>query len=350
VVGKTKAPGSSSRLSSGDSNKERIAELLSQIEVEAQRLAVVRAELLKTKSGGSSVGAVVSTTVDNVASKAVASVGVEAAAAKDSGDKRYTGAQRGVPCRPVPEETLPELARYIVAAGYDGITKIVAQLIESHPVLAKRQVERKIMEIAVKEKRADDINKIWHLKPEFEYLLALVADESKKSASKKKKSLASPADELKSVSADEPKKVKGSSSSTAQKGKASADVTKPDTPVTVAKTDSSSKVKRKAPELTSPSPTTATLKEPTRSRTAFWFFVKDHRAEQEASMNNPSTEELKERIQRMWEELSDTDREEYKQKKIQDEARYERELTVFLEAGGKLGEDSATRIKKRKKE
>jgi hypothetical protein len=41
-------------------------------------------------------------------------------------------------------------------AGPDGISKVVEKFVVNHPSMAKRQVELKIQEIAVKEKRATD--------------------------------------------------------------------------------------------------------------------------------------------------------------------------------------------------
>ncbi len=51
----------------------------------------------------------------------------------------------------------------IAAAGADGINKVVERFVAIHPTISKRQVEIKIMEVAMKEKRPTDITKVhWH--------------------------------------------------------------------------------------------------------------------------------------------------------------------------------------------
>jgi hypothetical protein len=57
-------------------------------------------------------------------------------------------------------------------AGADGINKIIAAFHANHPNIPKRQVELKINEMAVKEKRPSVSDKIiWHLRSEFEKYL-----------------------------------------------------------------------------------------------------------------------------------------------------------------------------------
>ncbi len=48
----------------------------------------------------------------------------------------------------------------LVSAGADGIAKVVDKFISNHAAYPKRQIELKINEIAVKEKRDDDPYKV----------------------------------------------------------------------------------------------------------------------------------------------------------------------------------------------
>lgn len=58
-------------------------------------------------------------------------------------------------------------------AGYDGITKVVAQFVAKYPTMSKRQIELKIGELAVKEKHEEDKGKVWHIRPQFAHYLQL---------------------------------------------------------------------------------------------------------------------------------------------------------------------------------
>ena len=46
--------------------------------------------------------------------------------------------------------------RLLRASGNDGISKVVNQFLVNHPTYAKRQIEMKINEVSIKEKRGDD--------------------------------------------------------------------------------------------------------------------------------------------------------------------------------------------------
>ncbi len=50
--------------------------------------------------------------------------------------------------------------RILIAAGYDGMQKVVDEFISTRPHLSKRSIERKIIEIAIKEKRGNDTGKV----------------------------------------------------------------------------------------------------------------------------------------------------------------------------------------------
>ena len=47
-----------------------------------------------------------------------------------------------------------------MSAGNDGITKIIDKFIQNFPKMVKRQVEKRIFELACKEKRAEDSSKV----------------------------------------------------------------------------------------------------------------------------------------------------------------------------------------------
>lgn len=65
------------------------------------------------------------------------------------------------------------------AAGPDGIGKIINAFYANHPHIPKRQVELKINEMAVKEKRPAITDKIiWYLRPEYEKYLDMENFES----------------------------------------------------------------------------------------------------------------------------------------------------------------------------
>lgn len=50
--------------------------------------------------------------------------------------------------------------RLLRSSGSDGISKVVNQFLASHPTYAKRQIEMKINEVSVKEKRGDDRHQV----------------------------------------------------------------------------------------------------------------------------------------------------------------------------------------------
>ena len=52
------------------------------------------------------------------------------------------------------------LRRIIVAAGSDGMQKVVDKFLELYPDVPKRAVENKVFEISTKEKRSSDATKV----------------------------------------------------------------------------------------------------------------------------------------------------------------------------------------------
>jgi len=83
------------------------------------------------------------------------------------------GGGKGTAPKTVPEELVPELAMMVVRAGADGVTKIVAEFHGKYAKdgVSKRQIEMKINEIAVKERREEDARPIWHLRDDFTHLV-----------------------------------------------------------------------------------------------------------------------------------------------------------------------------------
>ena len=83
-----------------DINREKLLDLEKQIEVESRKLATVRSQLQKTKSIKASDGS----------SSATGLVGKKASEKSNSTDKSISIPKpTGIPQRPVPEDTLPEL-------------------------------------------------------------------------------------------------------------------------------------------------------------------------------------------------------------------------------------------------
>ena len=81
----------------------------------------------------------------------------------------------------VPEGILPRLAKLLVQSQSMGVNQVANQFLRWYPTLTKRQVDLKINELAVKEKLEEDHTKVWHIRPEFKYLLDLEAVENEPS-------------------------------------------------------------------------------------------------------------------------------------------------------------------------
>jgi hypothetical protein len=180
-------------------SKSRMETLMKEIQSESQRLAQARIQLSKMikaaksnpsneqpdKAGASKLNAE-STLVTGVAKskpgpKSTSYLAALSAAAGTSA-QNHTASGRST-AKPVPDEFIPELCRFIKAlsesirldslficyrliskSGPDGIAKVVSQFIANHPTISKRQVEIKIAEIGIKEKRADDTKQVLCLK------------------------------------------------------------------------------------------------------------------------------------------------------------------------------------------
>ena len=109
--------------------------------------------------------------------------------------------------------------RLLKAAGADGIGKIINAFYANHPHIPKRQVELKIADIAIKEKRPGGADKIiWYVLPEYEKYLNMenfessapsLPEKTAKSASKgKKDKTATPVAEDEPSSTGKPKATK----------------------------------------------------------------------------------------------------------------------------------------------
>lgn len=157
------------------------------------------------------------------------------------------------------------------AAGPEGIAKVINSFVTAHPLFSKRQVEIKINELAVKEKRPEDQYKVWHIKDEFAHFLeqpgpggyapvaAAAASSSSSSAPPK-----TPKSEGKV------KEEKGTSAAKATPGKR--------------KRDSSGGDDGEAADGGDGNNAGSATKEPKKFKRAFGFFVKAKRAEAEEQL------------------------------------------------------------------
>ena len=319
--------GSSRPRTSADMNKERLVELTNQIALEGKRLGRLRTQLNKVKAPVSSTtttAAPAKATVERVSTgedgrKKKASVAhvkeeKETSAAREStgsaGGER--GGGPGSRALLVPDGLLPELCKMLKKAGPDGVNKVVNEFTAIHTELSKRQTEMKIAEVAVKEKKADDVKQVWHIRPEFQHYLTMENFHDEKA-------FAAAAAAASSSSAVPEKKVK------TEKGTAAKE-----------KTTSAAAAKRKRDEDDNDDGerggkggSTPAGKEPKKAKHAFGFFVKAKRSEAEAEIGDANkTEELKQLLKSMWNDLDPQARSKYEKMEQEDQQRYERELAA----------------------
>ncbi len=235
--------------------KDRLLEITKQIADESKRLATTRALLQKAKVSGAAPPVAAGASSASIKSFFDAAAG----GAKESSGSAKKAAAANVPSgRPlvniVSEDLYPELCKLLHAAGPDGITKVVTSFLANRPLISKRQVEIKIFEMAVKEKRAEDTYKVWHIRDEFLKYLHM-ADGSAAAKTPKKEKAAKPEKEAaapKSAAKSTPKRKRdeeaAASSSSAKEGGG------------------------------------ANSKEPKKFKRAFGFFVKAKRAEAEETL------------------------------------------------------------------
>ncbi|CAM9610593.1 unnamed protein product [Ascophyllum nodosum] len=171
--------------------------------------------------------------------------------------------------KPVPECLVGELSRFVSRSGSKGMDKIVSDFTAVHPEASKRQVEKKIQEIAYKEKRAGDARDSWYIRQGFEGLL-------------------------------EEGLGKHDSSGEASQGDADAEDHSP---------SSSSKKRKLQQDQERPTVT---------ARSAFYLFK---HAERDAvfgtlldeGVENPTPDQVKDRIKLMWRNLDEAEREEFEE-------------------------------------
>lgn len=337
-----------------DVNRERLVELEKQIEAESRKLANVRAQLQRNKSAAS--GDSKSTTAGPSSKKPVVSSLFDTAdkQVKEQGNTT-SGASRvgGIQQRPVPDENLPELCRYLIAAGSDGVVKVIEKFVLNNPSVPKRQVGKKIAEIAIKEKRPEDTAQVWHIKPEFEHYLVSSEPQSKPAKNSKAMStLGSP--ELKKRKSEE-------TTSSDQKGS-----TKLAAIATLVTKSSAVKRKKSEDEVFAPAEVSSksvslpsnsntlnspvevasvSLKEPKKYKRAFGLFVKERRPEAETKLSDSAdTEVLKKLLAEMWTGLSEEERQVYEAKEREEKERYDREMLAWTAGQNSNG----VSVKKRK--
>lgn len=79
----------------------------------------------------------------------------------------------------------PDLCHIIAHAGPDGVSKIIEKFLEKFPTFSKRQVEIKINEVGVKEKREENNMKVWHVKDDYLKYLDIYKENQLKNAQNK---------------------------------------------------------------------------------------------------------------------------------------------------------------------
>jgi len=150
-----------------DANKAKLETLLKEIKAESLKLAQARLHLqsLKTthkasKSDGKGpVGDTSGSGKGNGSAKKGSAKGGSHAAFSGADENATSKPQPklgGPRANPIPNSLLPELCRLVKEAGPDGVNKVIEKFVTNHPFAPKRQVEIKINEIAVKEKRTND--------------------------------------------------------------------------------------------------------------------------------------------------------------------------------------------------
>ena len=258
---------------------------------EAKKVAEIRLQMLKgVKADNGDSGSVSSMTgskVGGVKVKAEGGKGGGAASSKEPGTK-------GQAPKTVPEQLLPGLAAMVVKAGGDGLAKIVNEFYNAYKDsdgVSKRQIELKINELAVKEKRDEDHKPVWHLRPEFQHLY---------------------------------------------RGKPGGDAVGGSS-----KSDENKKRKRDLEEDAGSSG----LKEPKKARNAVTLYLVDKKEQVKKELGDQATNDnIKIRIKTMWKAETPEVKERYTAMARDEDERYEREMNVYrsqLHAAGSTGSGTA---------
>lgn len=248
----------------------------------------------------------------------------------------------------VPDGLLPELCKLLKASGPDGMNKVVDKFVVRHPLIARRQVELKIGDISVKEKRADDTKQIWHIKEEYQKYLTMEnfsSDEtttigqafstsSTGSASKRKRPEAQEEKDGEpgaiAASVERSTSVETPSSSKSKKSRSSASAT-PASSSAAADSGAGELSATKHEEHETPH----SSGHPKKYKHAFAWFVKDKRVEIEETLpDRENTEHLKAVLKQTWDGLDDEARSVYLQREENDRLRYERELAAWGKGNG----------------
>mmetsp|Transcript_9123 Transcript_9123/g.8154 ORF Transcript_9123/g.8154 Transcript_9123/m.8154 type:complete len:1404 (-) Transcript_9123:63-4274(-) len=290
--------------SASDVNREKLIEIEKQIEAESRKLANARLQLQKSKGSYSdkfdkTLSSAVTTTSKTLTNNNQPTKATAKAQSSAPEKTKETASSRVL--KPVPDEFLPELCKSIQAAKQDGIHKLVTQFLNNHPNISKRQVELKINEIAVKEKRAEDPYKVWHVKSEFERYLKgssgeFSEDTSNSSDKKRENDLDSHITTPPAAIKPKKRKIENVSSSKSL--------------------DSQHVV--------------ITTEEPKKLKRAFGFFVKAKKGDALALLEDQSDQEaLKEKLKEMWSQTSSEERKIYEIKEAEDKSRYEKEMASW---------------------
>jgi len=257
----------------GELVRQRLAEITQQIQEESKRLANTRSQLQKLKSSNSSntvLGTGTGVTV-NAITGATSSAGIMKAflgAGKSESKKSSDPSTRvGATAMTIPDTALPDLCRIVSTAGSDGINKVVTTFMAIQGNVSKRQIEIKINEIAVKEKRPEDYYIVWHLRDEYVKYLKMTGEQAaaaiaSENASKKRK--------VTDISPSTDSSAKDLAAKNTTKGGAS---------------DPKSASKDGGVQLKmSDGGPSSSLKEPKRYKKAFGFFVKAMREKAEKQL------------------------------------------------------------------
>lgn len=177
-------------------------------------------------------------------------------------------------------------------------------------------MELEALKVAVKEKRGRDTMKMWHIRPEFEHLLEEPTENAVEEAGDK---------------AEKTPKANKKGSITDFLVKGSGD----ETPAS----GSGSNKRKHSISVDTPSPSPSSFKDKGGSsgggsehkkkgkpKTAFQLYVKEHRAEAEASLGSESsdTTALKNRLLQMWRDLKSEDRAVYEKLEVEEKAKAEK--------------------------
>jgi SWI/SNF-related matrix-associated actin-dependent regulator of chromatin subfamily A member 5 len=92
---------------------------------------------------------------------------------KGSADVRTSsGSAGGSRLKSVPESMLPALVDFVANNSTSGIIQLVNNFVLEHPGVSKRQVEFKIHELAIKDKREGETRENWHVRDDYLHLLS----------------------------------------------------------------------------------------------------------------------------------------------------------------------------------